>query len=89
MAGDPLYTEVLIGLGVTSLSMSSVSLPQVRAEIAEINYKEAKSLALEIMKMGTADEIKALLKERYLRRQSMAQYLAAVRARNAARAAQE
>ncbi len=89
MAGDPLYTEVLIGLGVTSLSMSSVSLPQVRAEIAQIDYKEARSLAVEIMKMGTADEIKALLKERYLRRQSMAQYLASVRARNAARAEQE
>jgi phosphotransferase system enzyme I (PtsI) len=89
MAGDPLYTEVLIGLGVTSLSMSAVSLPQVRAEIAQIDYKEAKSLALDIMKMGTAEEIKALLTERYLRRQSMAQYLAAVRARNAARAAQE
>lgn len=89
MAGDPLYTEVLIGLGVTSLSMSSVSLPQVRAEIAGIDYNEAKSLAVDIMKMGTAEEIKALLRERYLRRQSMAQYLAAVRARNAARAAQE
>lgn len=89
MAGDPLYTEVLIGLGVTSLSMSAVSLPQVRAEIAQIDYNEAKSLAVEIMKMGTAEEIKALLTERYLRRQSMAQYLAAVRARNAARTAQE
>ena len=89
MAGDPLYTEVLIALGVTGLSMSSVSLPQVRAEIAQIDYKEARSLAVEIMKMGTAEEIKSLLTERYQRRQSMAQYLAAVRARNAARAAQE
>lgn len=89
MAGDPLYTEVLIGLGVTGLSMSSVSLPQVRAEIAQIDYNEARSLAVEIMKMGTAEEIKSLLMERYQRRQSMAQYLAAVRARNAARAAQE
>lgn len=89
MAGDPLYTEILIGLGVTSLSMSAVSLPQVRAEIAQIDYNEAKSLAVEIMKMGTAEEIKSLLTERYLRRQSMAQYLAAVRSRNAARAAQE
>jgi len=89
MAGDPLYTEVLIGLGVTGLSMSSVSLPQVRAEIAQIDYKEARSLAVEIMKMGTAEEIKALITARYQRRQSMAQYLAAVRARNAARIAQE
>lgn len=87
MAGDPLYTEVLIGLGVTAFSMSSVALPQVRAEIAEIDYKEARSLAIEIMKMGTAEEIKTLLRERYLRRQSLAQYLTAVRARRAAAAA--
>ncbi len=70
MAGDPLYTEVLIGLGVTSLSMSAVSLPLVRAEIAEIDFAEAQELAARLLKMATAAEIKALIRERYEKRRS-------------------
>jgi len=75
MAGDPLYTEVLIGLGVTALSMSSVFLPLVRAEIAAIDYGEARAFGEQIMKLGTADEIKALLRERYSARRSAEHYL--------------
>ena len=75
MAGDPLYTEVLIGLGVTALSMSSVSLPLVRAEIAEIDFSEARALAERILKLGTAEEIKAQIKSRYSERQAAEHYL--------------
>ncbi|MCF6286044.1 MAG: phosphoenolpyruvate--protein phosphotransferase, partial [Candidatus Hydrogenedentes bacterium] len=70
MAGNPLYTETLIGMGVTSLSMSAVSLPLVRAEIAEINFGEAQELAARLLQMGTAAEIKTLIEERYEKRGS-------------------
>lgn len=75
MAGDPLYTEVLIGLGVTALSMSSVSLPLVRAEIASIDYQEARALGEQVMKLGSAEEIKALIGSRYRERQAAEQYI--------------
>lgn len=70
MAGDPLYTEALIGLGVTCLSMSAVSLPPVRAEIAEINFGEAQELATRLLKMGTAAEIKSEIRQRFEKRRS-------------------
>lgn len=78
MAGDPMYTEVLIGLGVTSLSMSSVSLPQVRAEISEIDSGEARALVEQIMTLGTASEIRALLAARYVERGSAEHYISRV-----------
>ncbi|MBI2432846.1 MAG: phosphoenolpyruvate--protein phosphotransferase [Candidatus Hydrogenedentes bacterium] len=65
MAGDPLYTEVLLGLGVTSLSMSAVGLPAIRAEISRVSLEEARALAREVLKMHTAREIKARLREKF------------------------
>jgi phosphotransferase system enzyme I (PtsI) len=65
MAGDPLYTEVLLGLGLTSLSMSAIAIPLIRTEIAHIRLEEARTLADEVLRLGTAAEIKALLRARY------------------------
>lgn len=65
MAGDPLYTELLLGLGITSLSMAPVAIPVIRAEIAHISMKEARKLAGEVLRMRTSSEIKAVLTERH------------------------
>lgn len=81
MAGDPLYTEALIGLGVTSLSMSAVSLPLVRAEIGEIDFGEAQELASHLLRLGTAAEIKTEIRTRYEKRRSAEAYLSHAAAR--------
>jgi len=78
MAGDPLYTEVLVGLGVSALSMSAVSLPQVRAEILHTHMNEAQALAKRVLKLATAAELKTLLRERYERKGALEAYLAEV-----------
>lgn len=64
MAGDPLLTELLLGLGIESLSMSAVSLPQVRAEIVRTSLTKAKRLASRVLKLGSEAEIHALLQRR-------------------------
>ena len=46
MAGSPFYAPVLIGLGVTEMSMNVNSIPQVRKVICGIAYEET----LEIIK---------------------------------------
>jgi phosphotransferase system enzyme I (PtsI) len=78
MAGDPLFTELLIGLGLTSLSMSAVALPLVRAEVANTSMAQARALADEVMGLGTAAEIRALLQARFEARGAMSAYLAAL-----------
>jgi len=68
MAGDALYTELLLGLGITSLSMAAVAIPVIRAEISHINLEEARTLARKALKMRTAEEIRELLAGRHLAR---------------------
>lgn len=76
MAGDPLYTELLVGLGVTHLSMSAIALPLVRAELACTVSKEARDLAASAMDLETVEEVNALLRETYERRGALERYLA-------------
>ena len=75
MAGDPVFTELLIGLGITSLSMSAVAIPAVRAEIASVRYTQAKRFAARVMRMGSVAEIRETLHKRYSQRRSMDVYL--------------
>jgi len=74
MAGDPLVTELLLGLGFRSLSMSAVSLPTVRAEIANTRVTTAKRFARKILSMGSVSEIKEVLRRRYIDRGTMKIY---------------
>jgi phosphotransferase system enzyme I (PtsI) len=74
MAGDPLYTETLIGMGFQSLSMSAVSLPRIHAEIANTKLLAAKRFANKILKTGSDSEIKRLLTERAKSRDTLRLY---------------
>ena len=65
MAGDPLYTELLVGLGISSLSMAPVSIPLVRSGIGRISVKEAQTFVAQVLQMHTALEIKELITQRY------------------------
>lgn len=75
MAGDPIFTEALIGFGITSLSMSSVAIPLVRAEISHIRYSLAKRFALRAVRMGTGAEILDAMQRRSKQRSALEEYL--------------
>lgn len=64
LAGDPLATMVLVGLGLDKLSMSASSIPKVKEIIRKISYKEAKKLANKVLKCKTSSEIKEILREK-------------------------
>jgi phosphotransferase system enzyme I (PtsI) len=70
MAGDPYFTELLLGLGVGSLSMSTVALPAVRAAIAGIDMGEARQMAREVLQLPTALEVRRVLDEHATARRS-------------------
>jgi phosphotransferase system enzyme I (PtsI) len=65
MAGDPQYTELLAGLGLNSLSMSSVLIPMVRAQVSTMRMSEARRFAKKVLALSSVDEIKNTLRERY------------------------
>ena len=58
-AGDPLLAPVLVGLGVTSLSMASSSVPDVRAALATRTLDECRALAATALAAADAVEARA------------------------------
>jgi len=75
MAGDPLFTELLIGLGIDSLSMSSVAIPAVHAEIVNARLSTAKRFASRVLTASTVHDVRALLEQRYKRKSALQHYL--------------
>ncbi|HEX3720723.1 MAG TPA: phosphoenolpyruvate--protein phosphotransferase [Verrucomicrobiae bacterium] len=57
MAGDPLLTPLLLGLGVTELSMAPPLLPQVKYLIRRLKMDDAKALADFALNCESAREI--------------------------------
>ena len=57
MAGDPLATVVLLGLGLDQFSMGAVGIPEVKRIIRSASMAEAEELVGSIMEMRTAAEI--------------------------------
>lgn len=64
MAGDPVFTELLIGLGVDSLSMAAISLPIVRARIAKTRLSHARRFARQLIAQPTYQDVRRLLNQR-------------------------
>lgn len=63
MAGDPIATPLLIGLGLDELSMDIGSLLRIKRLIANLKYNSCKELSENIMRLTTVEEIKIKLME--------------------------
>ncbi len=63
MAGDPAVAPVLMGLGIREMSMSAVSVPEVKAAIRSMAVGETEALMLRIKKLPTAAEVRAMVSE--------------------------
>jgi phosphotransferase system enzyme I (PtsI) len=61
VAGDPLYSVLLVGLGLDELSISAYMIPEVKRIIRSITYDEAKMLVRKAMGMSTATDIRRLV----------------------------
>jgi len=59
MAGEPLYTLVLLGLGLDKLSMNAISIPHIKQIIRQSTFVEARKMLEESLKMNTAVEVEA------------------------------
>ncbi len=66
MAGDELYTLVLLGLGVRELSMHAASIPVIKRVVSHASTDEAKKLARKAIGMSTAVEVHEYV-EQYVR----------------------
>lgn len=63
MAGDPLCTVVLLGLGLDSFSMSSAVIPEVKKMIRSVTIAEAQILVGRITELETSAEVRQYVEE--------------------------
>jgi phosphotransferase system enzyme I (PtsI) len=62
MAGDPLATILLLGLGLDEFSVVPNVLPEIKKIIRSVKYKEAQRIAKHVLTMKTEEEVKHYLK---------------------------
>lgn len=67
MASDPMHAVVLLGLGVDELSMSSISIPQVKRQIRSIDLTFARSLAESVLSENTVQGVYRVLRRHFKR----------------------
>ncbi len=60
VAGDPKGAIILVGLGVTELSMSIPSIAAVKAKMRNISFKDAQDVAYQALECQNATEVRNL-----------------------------
>jgi phosphotransferase system enzyme I (PtsI) len=63
MSGDPLYTMLLLGLGIRQLSVTPHSIPEIKRMIRAVTVEESVAVAQEAMRLETARDVNNYLRE--------------------------
>ncbi len=63
-AGDPEFTELLVGLGLQELSMSASFIPSVKGKVKGTERAAAARLADEVVKLSSPEEVCTYLRQR-------------------------
>jgi len=63
MAGDPLSTLLLVGLGVDELSTVPAVVPEIKSIIRSTSYAYARRVAAKALKMKTGSEVRRYLEQ--------------------------
>ncbi|MFN4243859.1 MAG: phosphoenolpyruvate--protein phosphotransferase [Tepidisphaerales bacterium] len=63
MAGEPLYTLLLLGLGLNTFSMNGPDIPEVKKVIRSTTLEHAKSVARRVMSFDSERQVMHFLRE--------------------------
>ncbi|WP_321959903.1 phosphoenolpyruvate--protein phosphotransferase [Paraburkholderia sp. J7] len=63
LAGDPLAVPLLIGLGVTELSVDPVSVPSIKARVRKLDYNDCRERAKNALALESAQAVRAASRE--------------------------
>lgn len=65
MASSPLFTELLLGLGIRNLSCAPRHIPWIKKMVQNISVTDSKDFATQLLSLQTSEEIEKALKKRY------------------------
>jgi phosphotransferase system enzyme I (PtsI) len=63
MAGEPLYTILLLGLGLRQMSATPHNIPEIKKICRSITIEEARQVAQEVRLLETARDVNNYLRE--------------------------
>jgi phosphocarrier protein FPr len=63
LAGDPLAVPLLVGLGVTELSVDPVSVPGIKARVRNLDYQLCRQRAQDALALESAQAVRAASRE--------------------------
>jgi phosphotransferase system enzyme I (PtsI) len=63
MSGEPMYTMLLLGMGLRQLSVTPQSIPEIKKIVRSITLEEAKQVAQEALRHDTARDVNNYLRE--------------------------
>jgi phosphoenolpyruvate-protein phosphotransferase (PTS system enzyme I) len=61
MAADPIYSIILLGLGVDELSVNPVMIPAIKQIIRNVSWADARQIAREILTQARAKDVQTYL----------------------------
>jgi phosphotransferase system enzyme I (PtsI) len=64
IAGDPFYTELLLGLGLRALSVAPGEILEVKQRVRTTDLRQARTFAQAVLELGTPAEIEDLMASR-------------------------
>ena len=68
MAGEDIYSLVLLALGFTELSMNAMSISRVKRIMREVELAEVQQILDHLLSLATADEVSGALEKEMYRR---------------------
>jgi phosphotransferase system enzyme I (PtsI) len=63
MCGNPLYTMLLIGIGLRSLSVTPSAVPEIKRVCRSVSLEQCQKIADQVRTLETARDVKTYLKE--------------------------
>jgi len=63
MASEPLYVLILLGFGLSAMSMNAISIPRAKKMIRSVSFRDAKNLLDRILLMSDESEIEAAVRK--------------------------
>ena len=61
MAGNPIYTALLLGFGLRQFSMSPLMLTEVRERVRVVSIEECEAVSDQVLQMKTAEQVEEIL----------------------------
>ncbi len=63
MSGEPIYTMLLLGMGLRQLSVTPQNIPEIKKIIRSVTIEEAKQVARQVQRLDTARDVNHYLRE--------------------------